>query len=75
MITTNDVFRKIKEISKRTANPRPQIQVSGIAAEMMQVREQIEPMITELKDMKLINFNDASGSIIKLTLLGDTVNR
>lgn len=74
-MTTNDVFRKIKEISKRTPNPRPPIPVANIANEMQQVREQIMPMLTELKDMRLIIYSDVSFNSIRLTLLGFTVER
>ncbi len=75
MVTTNDVYRKIKEISKRTANPRPQILVKGIADELLQMREQILPMLTELKDMRLITFDHTYVQSVKLTLLGTTVSR
>lgn len=75
MVTTNDVYRKIKEISQRAANPRPQISVTGIADELMQVREQILPMLTELKDLRLITFDNIYVQSIKLTLLGFTVKR
>lgn len=75
MITTNDVYRKIKEMSKRTANPRPPIVVNGIASELQRSREEIIPMLIELKDLKLINFNEPALISIKLTLLGFTVKR
>mgnify|MGYP007072815177 CR=1 FL=1 len=75
MITVNDVYRKIKEMSCRTPNPRPAIQVAGIASEMEQGREQILPMLTELKDMRLIKFEEPAVISIKLTLLGFTVRR
>ena len=74
-MTTNDVFRKIKEISQRTANPRPPIMVSGIAKEMQQLSEQLIPILVELKDMRLITFNEPAQTSLKLTLLGFTVNR
>lgn len=75
MITTNDVYRKIKEMSNRVANPRPVIEVTGIAGELMQVREQIMPMLNELKDMRLITFDKHNVQAVRLTLLGFTVSR
>ncbi|OSZ78991.1 hypothetical protein CAP35_12295 [Chitinophagaceae bacterium IBVUCB1] len=62
-------------MSCRTANPRPAIAVAGIATEMHQAREQILPMLSELKDMRLIKFEEPSAISIKLTLLGFTVTR
>jgi hypothetical protein len=73
MITTNEVYRKIKEISLRTPNPRPLIAVAGIASELQQVSEQIVPMLTELKDMRLIAFDKPNVQSIKLSLLCHTV--
>ncbi len=75
MITTNDVYRKIKEISSRTANPRPTVQVDSIAKELNQLRQMIVPMLIELKDMRLISFDKPSSEHVKLTLLGFTVTR
>lgn len=75
MATTNEVYRKIKEMSARVANPRPFINITGIATEMMQVNEQILPMLTELKDLRLITFDKPNVQSVKLTLLGFTVSR
>lgn len=75
MATTNEVYRKIKEISSRVANPRPFIHIGGIANELMQVTEQILPMLTELKDLRLITFDKPNVQSVKLTLLGFTVSR
>lgn len=77
MTSTNDVFRKIKEISKREMNPRPTVQLSEVARELSLVRDQILPEIMELKDLRLIQLDTTlkSPSSVKLTLLGCTVNR
>lgn len=75
MITTNEVYRKIKEISSRTANPRPMVTVESIANELNQLRQMIVPMLTELKDMRLISFDKPQAEHVKLTLLGFTVTR
>jgi hypothetical protein len=76
MATVNEVYQKIKEISKRTANPRPEIVIQRLAEEMQQVREQILPILVELKDLRLIKFNQPAAVVsIRLTLLGHTVNR
>lgn len=76
MISTNDVYRKIKEMSKRVANPRPQITISAVAGELSLQSEQILPSLTELKDMRLIQLDKPiNAAYVKLTLLGHTVNR
>jgi hypothetical protein len=75
MTSVNDVYRKIKEISKRTANPRPAVQVLGIANELRVTPEQLVPFLTELKDLRLIQFGTSPVAFVKLTLLGYTVQR
>jgi len=75
MTSVNEVYRKIKEISKRTANPRPVVQVSGIANELSITPEQLAPFLTELKDLRLIQFGKLPVESVKLTLLGYTVQR
>jgi len=75
MITTNEVYRKIKEMSDRTPNPRPMVNVDNMAAELNLVKHYILPMLTELKDMRLISFDKPNAEYIKLTLLGTTVKR
>lgn len=71
----NEVYKKIKEISARTANPRPQIQVASLAQELSSRAEQITPHLAELKRMHLISATDQAITNIRLTLLGNTVNR
>ncbi len=75
MTNTNDVFRKIKEMSTRVSNPRPQIPISVIASELRLLQDQILPAITELKKLRLINHDMHAPAYIKLTLLGFTVTR
>lgn len=75
MASTNDVYRKIKEISKRTANPRPLVQISSISQELHLGSEEIIQHLTALKEMRLINYDTRSAQQIRLTLLGNTVNR
>jgi len=75
MTNTNDVFRKIKEMSKRVPNPRPQIPVNVIASELSISQDQIVTAMTELKKMRLIQYDMATPAYIKLTLLGCTVTR
>lgn len=77
MINTNDVFRKIKEMSKTVANPRPLIPISAIASALSLPADQVMPSIIELRQLRLIAsdpITNASASI-KLTLLGHTVTR
>jgi DNA-binding IscR family transcriptional regulator len=73
--TTNDVFRKIREISLRVPNPRPSIPVNNIASELNIPSETLVSHLAELKDMRLIKSNDSLSKSISLTLLGSTVKR
>ena len=75
MATTNDVYRKIKEMSKRVANPRPQIEVDVLAQEMLESSEHIAGLLVELKDLRLVQYDMATPRFVKLTLLGFTVTR
>ncbi len=74
-LTANDVFRKVKELSALVMNPRPQIFISNISAELSESRESLLPLLTHLSDIKLIRFNEPSMESVKLTLLGNNVNR
>lgn len=77
MVNINDVFRKIKEMSKTVANPRPQIMINDLANELSLPREQVLPSLMELKQLRLISSDPITNATtsIKLTLLGHTVNR
>ena len=77
MINTNDVFRKIKEMSNTVSNPRPSILINDLASALSLPKDQVLPSLIELKQLRLINaepITNASVSI-KLTLLGYTVTR
>ncbi|HXS36583.1 MAG TPA: hypothetical protein VN721_07775 [Flavipsychrobacter sp.] len=75
MLTVNDVYRKIKEMSTQQWNPRPVIQISNISQELNISREALMPILAELGDMRLIRFNESAKTSLKLTLLGNNVNR
>lgn len=77
MSVENLVFRKIKEMSLRVPNPRPQISIHHLAAELLLFKEQILPAITELQSLRLIQHNSPNNDTeyVKLTLLGFTVTR
>ena len=75
MITVNEVYRKIKEMSAGGWNPRPALAVQNISRELRTPQDHLLPLLSELQDMKLIRFDDRAGSSIKLTLLGNTVTR
>lgn len=75
MVNTNEVFRKIKEISKRSVNPRPQVLVQLVAQELSASRENIMPSLRELKEMRLIQLETVTSAHLRLTLLGHTVTR
>ena len=75
MPTENEVFRKIKEISTRTIHPRPLVNTGDLAKELSMSRESLMPSLTQLKQLRLVNFNDTQAMAIRLTLLGSVVNR
>jgi hypothetical protein len=75
MVTVNDVYRKIKEMSLSSWNPRPVLQISNLSQELATSREALMPFLRELDDMKLIRFNEGAKTSLKLTLLGNNVNR
>ncbi len=75
MATENEVFRKIKEISTRTIQPRPLVNTYDLANELSMSRESLMPCLTELKQTRLVTFNDAKAVSIRLTLLGSVVKR
>ncbi len=75
MPTENVVFRKIKEISAREIQPRPTVNTNELAGELSVSPESIMPLLSELKKLRLLTFNDVKGSAIKLTLLGTVVKR
>jgi hypothetical protein len=75
MPTENEVFRKIKEISTRTVHPRPLVNTGELARELSTTRETLMPWLTELKKLRLVNFNDTQAVAIRLTLLGSVVKR
>ena len=71
----NEVFRKLKEISLRSANPRPAINVADLSNELKTTHDALMPWLTQLKQLRLISFNEIHPVIIKLTLLGSVVKR
>ena len=77
MVSTNDVYRKIKEMSTRMVNPRPKILINALAGELLLAREQILPSLAELKKLRLIQSDMPvhTAEYVKLTLLGFTVTR
>ncbi len=74
-MTTNDVYRKIKEISVRTLKPRPSIQINNLSNELNSNEEMLMTRLIELKELRLIKFDEKDASSINLTLLGCTVKR
>ena len=74
-MTTNDVFRKIKEISVRTLKPRPTILVNNLSGELNSNEEMLMSRLLELKDLRLITIDEKEETSINLTLLGSTVKR
>lgn len=75
MITRNDIYRKIKEMSAEQWIPRPVIPVSHIAERLTADKDYLMPFLTDLHDMKLITFDDPAKLTVKLTPLGSIVTR
>ncbi len=75
MSTENEVFRKIKEMSARAIHPRPVVKTSELANELLVSRESLAQSLIQLKQLRLLNFNDEQASTIRLTLLGSVVKR
>ncbi len=75
MSTENEVFRKIKEISTRTIQPRPLVNTYELANELSMTRENLMPLVAKLKQTRLVNFHDSQAVSIRLTLLGSVVKR
>ncbi|MCF8449392.1 MAG: hypothetical protein K9G49_05910 [Taibaiella sp.] len=75
MSTENEVFRKIKEISTRTIQPRPLVNTYDLANELSMSRENLMPCLASLKQTRLLNYHDAQAVSVRLTLLGTVVKR
>ncbi len=75
MSIENEVFRKIKEISARESRPRPEVTTFQLANELEISSDNLLPSLTQLEELKLLNFCDADASIVRLTLLGTVVKR
>lgn len=75
MQTDNIVFRKIKEISARGMQPRPVVSIMQLASELSVTSASLHPSLAQLKQLRLLNFNDNTGTSVRLTLLGSVVNR
>jgi len=55
--------------------PRPEINTNELASELLVSAESLMPQLSELKKLRLVNFNDTKGSAVRLTLLGSIVTR
>ncbi|RYG50142.1 MAG: hypothetical protein EOO01_11380 [Chitinophagaceae bacterium] len=75
MVTVNEVYRKIKEMSAQEWTPRPVLTVVNLSSALRSPREALIPLLTELQELKLIRFNDNNKVSVKLTLLGNNVER
>src|SRR5260370_822849 len=75
MSNENEVFRKIKEISTRTLQPRPLVNTYDLANELNMSREQLMNCLSQLKQTRLVSFNDTQFTGVRLTLLGSVVKR
>lgn len=73
MQRTNEVYRKIKEISRCTVDPRPKILIQVLVQELLITTEHLIICLTELKKLRLIQYEQDRQPHIRLTLLGHTV--
>ncbi len=55
--------------------PRPLVDTAELAMELSVTRENLMPSLTQLKQLRLINFNDTKAAGIRLSLLGTVVKR
>lgn len=74
-VTTNDVYRKIKEISIRTLKPRPAVQINNLSSELNSNQDTLMTCLMELKELRLITFDEKEATSVNLTLLGTIVKR
>lgn len=75
MPTENIVFRKIKEISARSIHPRPAVSIAELATELSVSAASLVSTLAELKQLRLVSFNDSMKTSVRLTLLGSVVTR
>lgn len=72
MRTATAVFRKLKEMSKKTLNSRHRIFLNDIAAEVSLPPELLSEMLTELEQAGLIQIHKTTVIAISLTGYGLT---
>jgi DNA-binding IclR family transcriptional regulator len=75
MSPESEIFMKIKEISTRTVRPRPSVDTTDLAQELGITKDKLMPHLNQLKQLRLLNFDDTQAASIKLTLLGTVVKR
>jgi DNA-binding IclR family transcriptional regulator len=75
MSPESEIFMKIKEISTRTVRPRPSVDTTDLAQELGITKDTLMPHLNQLKQLRLLNFDDTQAASIKLTLLGTVVKR
>lgn len=71
----NTVYRKIKEISAGGMHPRIAIELDTLCLELNLSFAEVKMAIMELEYLRLIKYSDGKRHSVKLTLLGNTVNR
>ena len=75
MLTDNEVYRKIKEISARYINPRTPVYISSLTQELYSNIELLTPLINHLIELRLIKYDEKIKYSVRLTFLGMNVNR
>ena len=69
-MTTNEVYRKIVEISERTLNPRTPIPINSLTHELNLHERTLETALNQLLDMRVIKYHEVSRKSVRLTFLG-----
>jgi hypothetical protein len=75
MLTENDVYRKIKEISAGYIDPRTPVLINLLTKEMYSNTELLLPIINQLVYLRLIKYNEKNRQSVRLTFLGMNVTR
>lgn len=70
MVTSVEVFNKIKEMSKRTFGSRPRISLTDIAADLPVSPDQLLVLLKELENRRLIDIHKAQVTTVSLTSYG-----
>lgn len=69
------VFGKIKELSSRSAGKRPYIKFTQLETELDTTQQDLKPILTKLKKLRLVTYDKLRATSVKLTPKGDEYNQ